>query len=221
MASVIWAWRSRKRRTAPDRASGRGPWQPVEPGASAASFAGRFEGAEHVYPLRVYHEDTDAGGIVYYANYLKFAERARTEMMRGAGISHVTLLERARRGVRRAPLHRGLPPAGAPRRRDRGAHDDRQGGGRAHRRRAARAPPGSAAGHGRSQARLCRPQRPRRPAARARCAVRFPNSCRRISGSEEPWNPTLYAPSRSAPVRSRRTSPSGVCSCRPTSSSRP
>ena len=54
--------------------------------------SGRFEGGEHVYPLRVYHEDTDAGGIVYYANYLKFAERARTEMMRGAGITHVTLL---------------------------------------------------------------------------------------------------------------------------------
>ena len=64
----------------------------VEPHAPTAPFAGRFEGAEHVYPLRVYHEDTDAGGIVYYANYLKFAERARTEMMRGAGISHVTLL---------------------------------------------------------------------------------------------------------------------------------
>ncbi len=53
---------------------------------------GRFHGAEHVYPLRVYYEDTDASGIVYYANYLKFAERARTEMMRGAGITHVTLL---------------------------------------------------------------------------------------------------------------------------------
>ena len=53
---------------------------------------GRFDGAEHVYPLRVYYEDTDASGIVYYANYLKFAERARTEMMRGAGITHVTLL---------------------------------------------------------------------------------------------------------------------------------
>lgn len=42
----------------------------------------------HVYPLRVYYEDTDAAGIVYYANYLKFIERARTEMMRIAGISH-------------------------------------------------------------------------------------------------------------------------------------
>ncbi len=37
-------------------------------------------------PIRVYYEDTDAGGIVYYANYLKFAERARTEMLREAGI---------------------------------------------------------------------------------------------------------------------------------------
>ena len=64
----------------------------VEADTSMAPPGGRFEDGEHVYPLRVYHEDTDAGGIVYYANYLKFAERARTEMMRGAGISHVTLL---------------------------------------------------------------------------------------------------------------------------------
>ncbi|MEO5335646.1 MAG: tol-pal system-associated acyl-CoA thioesterase [Magnetospirillum sp. WYHS-4] len=39
----------------------------------------------HVHPIRVYYEDTDAGGVVFYANYLRFAERARTEMMRGAG----------------------------------------------------------------------------------------------------------------------------------------
>ena len=59
--------------------------------APGCPAGGRFESAEHVYPLRVYHEDTDAGGIVFYANYLKFAERARTEMMRGAGITHGTL----------------------------------------------------------------------------------------------------------------------------------
>ena len=64
----------------------------VEADTPMAPLGGHFEGGEHVYPLRVYHEDTDAGGIVYYANYLKFAERARTEMMRGAGITHVTLL---------------------------------------------------------------------------------------------------------------------------------
>lgn len=36
-------------------------------------------------PIRVYYEDTDAGGVVYYANYLKFMERARTEWLRGLG----------------------------------------------------------------------------------------------------------------------------------------
>ncbi len=40
----------------------------------------------HVFPVRVYFEDTDAGGIVYYANYLRFAERARSEMFRHLGI---------------------------------------------------------------------------------------------------------------------------------------
>lgn len=45
----------------------------------------------HQFKLRVYYEDTDAGGIVYYANYLKFAERARTEMMRALGFDHVGL----------------------------------------------------------------------------------------------------------------------------------
>lgn len=39
-------------------------------------------------PVRVYYEDTDAAGIVYYANYLKFAERARTEMMRDLSGGH-------------------------------------------------------------------------------------------------------------------------------------
>ncbi|MGV6817316.1 MAG: tol-pal system-associated acyl-CoA thioesterase [Thiotrichales bacterium] len=37
------------------------------------------------WPVRVYYEDTDAGGVVYYANYLKFLERARTEMLRSLG----------------------------------------------------------------------------------------------------------------------------------------
>jgi acyl-CoA thioester hydrolase len=40
----------------------------------------------HRFETRVYYEDTDAAGIVYYANYLKFAERARTEILRDAGI---------------------------------------------------------------------------------------------------------------------------------------
>ena len=45
------------------------------------------------WPVRVYWEDTDAGGIVYYANYLKFFERARTEWLRAKGIHQQALLE--------------------------------------------------------------------------------------------------------------------------------
>ncbi len=48
--------------------------------------------AAHVWPLRVYYEDTDAGGVVYHANYLKFAERARTEWLRQLGIAQSELL---------------------------------------------------------------------------------------------------------------------------------
>ena len=44
------------------------------------------------WPVRVYYEDTDAGGIVYYANYLKFFERARTEWLRSLGISQQAML---------------------------------------------------------------------------------------------------------------------------------
>ena len=40
---------------------------------------------EFLWPIRVYYEDTDSGGVVYYANYLKFMERARTEMFRAQG----------------------------------------------------------------------------------------------------------------------------------------
>jgi acyl-CoA thioester hydrolase len=42
----------------------------------------------HIWPIRVYFEDTDAGGVVYHGNYLKFAERARTELMRAGGFDH-------------------------------------------------------------------------------------------------------------------------------------
>ena len=43
------------------------------------------------HPVRVYWEDTDAGGIVFYANYLKFFERARTEWLRALGVSQHAL----------------------------------------------------------------------------------------------------------------------------------
>ncbi|MDM7457344.1 MAG: tol-pal system-associated acyl-CoA thioesterase [Tepidimonas sp.] len=48
----------------------------------------------HTWPIRVYWEDTDAGGIVYYANYLKFFERARTEWLRRLGLGQQGLRER-------------------------------------------------------------------------------------------------------------------------------
>lgn len=48
--------------------------------------------AEFRWPVRVYYEDTDAAGVVYYANYLKFLERARTEWLRARGFSQRRLL---------------------------------------------------------------------------------------------------------------------------------
>lgn len=47
---------------------------------------------EFTWPIRVYYEDTDAGGVVYYANYLKFYERARTEWLNQMAINQVELL---------------------------------------------------------------------------------------------------------------------------------
>jgi acyl-CoA thioester hydrolase len=45
----------------------------------------------HIWPIRVYYEDTDLAGIVYYANYLRFIERARSELVRAAGIDQVAM----------------------------------------------------------------------------------------------------------------------------------
>ena len=42
----------------------------------------------HVFPIRIYYEDTDSDGVVYYVNYLKFAERARTELLRELDVPH-------------------------------------------------------------------------------------------------------------------------------------
>ncbi len=47
---------------------------------------------DFIWPIRVYYEDTDAGGVVFYANYLKFFERARTEMLRALGYEQDHLL---------------------------------------------------------------------------------------------------------------------------------
>src|SRR3954471_6440563 len=49
--------------------------------------------AGHRYVVRVYYEDTDAGGVVYHASYLRYAERARTEALRDLGVPHAELLK--------------------------------------------------------------------------------------------------------------------------------
>ena len=55
-------------------------------------YRGGFVGEEHRFALTVYFEDTDAYGIVYYANYLRFMERARSDMIRAVGVDQFTEL---------------------------------------------------------------------------------------------------------------------------------
>jgi acyl-CoA thioester hydrolase len=55
----------------------------------ATPYRGGFVGARHHFALTVYFEDTDTAGIVYYANYLKYMERARSDMIRAAGVDQV------------------------------------------------------------------------------------------------------------------------------------
>ncbi len=57
-----------------------------------------MKGRPGTFPVRVYYEDTDAAGIVYYANYLKFAERARTEALRLTGIDQSELMRKEKIG---------------------------------------------------------------------------------------------------------------------------
>jgi len=57
----------------------------------SAPDAGVWDGAVHRLPVRVYYEDTDFTGVVYYANYLKFFERGRTDALRTAGVGHAEL----------------------------------------------------------------------------------------------------------------------------------
>lgn len=55
-------------------------------------YRGGFVGTEHRFALTVYFEDTDTAGVVYYANYLKFMERARSDMLRAVGIDQGLML---------------------------------------------------------------------------------------------------------------------------------
>ena len=61
-------------------------------------YRGGFVGSAHRFALSVYFEDTDTAGIVYYANYLKYMERARSDMLRAVGIDQRAALE-AKDGV--------------------------------------------------------------------------------------------------------------------------
>ncbi len=56
-------------------------------------YEGAWVDGTHHFALRVYFEDTDVAGVVYYANYLKFMERARSDMLRSAGIDQRSVLE--------------------------------------------------------------------------------------------------------------------------------
>jgi len=56
-------------------------------------YQGAFQGNAHYFALRVYIEDTDLGGVVYHANYLRFLERARSDLLRAAGIDQRAAIE--------------------------------------------------------------------------------------------------------------------------------
>jgi acyl-CoA thioester hydrolase len=60
---------------------------------AAAHKAAPLPAEAHVFPVTVYWEDTDAGGVVYYANYLCYAERGRTEFLRTLGVNQRALVE--------------------------------------------------------------------------------------------------------------------------------
>ncbi len=62
------------------------------PLSRAANGSGWFDGKTFVFPVRVYYEDTDAAGLVYHANYLKYGERARSEFLRSFGTDNITLM---------------------------------------------------------------------------------------------------------------------------------
>jgi acyl-CoA thioester hydrolase len=55
-------------------------------------YRGGFAGSDHHFALTVYFEDTDTAGVVYYANYLKFMERARSDMIRAVGVDQAAML---------------------------------------------------------------------------------------------------------------------------------
>lgn len=57
--------------------------------------SGRFNGRQHLLPVRIYYEDTDLAGVVYHANHVRYLERGRSEFVRAAGVDHSTMLHGA------------------------------------------------------------------------------------------------------------------------------
>ena len=75
-------------------------------------YRGGFVGPEHRFALTVYFEDTDTAGVVYYANYLRFMERARSDMIRAVGIDQAAVLSERGDAYYVADVHiRYLKPA--------------------------------------------------------------------------------------------------------------
>jgi len=75
-------------------------------------YRGGFVGPEHRFALTVYFEDTDTAGVVYYANYLRFMERARSDMIRAVGIDQGAVLREGGDAYYVADVHiRYLSPA--------------------------------------------------------------------------------------------------------------
>ena len=75
-------------------------------------YRGGFVGPEHRFALTVYFEDTDTAGVVYYANYLKYMERARSDMIRAVGIDQGAVLREGGDAYYVADVHiRYLKPA--------------------------------------------------------------------------------------------------------------
>ena len=74
--------------------------------------SGLFQGPRHLFPLRVYYEDTDLTGLVYHANYLRWIERARSDLLRLLGIDQRAAVEAGEGHYAVAEVHiRYLAPA--------------------------------------------------------------------------------------------------------------
>lgn len=77
--------------------------------AEISPHSGTIKDGKHILPLRVYYEDTDVGGVVYYANYLKYMERGRSDMLRLLGVDQSALMSEIRFVVRRCEIDYRAP----------------------------------------------------------------------------------------------------------------